>query len=123
MRNKTDLFMINDMPMLLPDEEVGISYEDLDSADAGRDESGVMHRIVIRSKVPVWSFSYAYLTEEDMRYMESLFGDSATFRFTHPDRLDGTPVESICYRSKYGISWKNARSGLWRNYSFNIIEC
>lgn len=123
MRNTTDLFMINGMPILLPDEEVGISYEDLDSADAGRDESGVMHRILIRSKVPVWSFSYAYLTEEDMRYMESLFGDSATFRFTHPNRLDGTPVESICYRSKYGISWKNARSGLWRNYSFNIIAC
>ena len=37
--------------MLAPDEGVEMSFEDLDSADAGRDEAGYMHRSVVRYKV------------------------------------------------------------------------
>lgn len=110
--------------MLLPDEEVSISYEDLDASDSGRDESGYMHRIVVRHKVASWGFSYSHLTEEEKRYMESLFPDAASFAFGHPSREDSSAQEeTICYRSKYALSWKNARTGLWNNYGFNIIEC
>lgn len=124
MRAKTNLFQINGQPMLVPDADVGVSYEDLDSADSGRDESGTMHRIVVRYKVPSWSFIYDQLTEEEKQYMESLFPDEPTFVFTHPDRLDASKeVETECYRSKYGISWRNAATGLWSGYSFNIISC
>ena len=64
------------------------------------------------------------LTEEEKQYMESIFPDSADFLFTHPSRLDSSaPAVSRAYRSKYAISWKNARTGLWCNYGFNIIEC
>ena len=124
MRSKTELFKINGTPMLAPDEDFSVSYEDLDSSDAGRDESGVMHRNVVRFKVGSWKFSYSYLTEEEKKYMENLFGDTATFQFTHPSRLDASVLETHkCYRSKYGISWKNAVTGLWSGYSFNIIQC
>ena len=124
MRAKTELFLINGQPMLVPDAEVGVSYEDLDSSDSGRDESGVMHRIPVRYKVSSWSFTYSHLTEEEKQYMESLFPDAADFTFTHPDRLDSSVAVSCkAYRSKYGISWRNAKTGLWSNYSFNIIEC
>lgn len=124
MRATTELFMINGKPMLVPDSEVSVSYEDLDSSDSGRDESGVMHRIPVRYKVGSWSFSYSHLTEEEKQYMENLFPESAEFQFTHPDRLDASaPVVSQAYRSKYSIAWKNARTGLWSNYGFNIIEC
>lgn len=124
MRSKTDLFKINGVPMLAPDDDFGVSYEDLDSSDSGRDESGVMHRSVVRYKVGSWKFSYSYLTEEEKQYMENLFGDAATFQFTHPSRLDAAKPETHkCYRSKYGISWKNAVTGLWSGYSFNIIQC
>ncbi len=124
MRAKTTRFAINGAPMLVPDEDVGFSYEDLDSADSGRDESGVMHRIPVRFKVGSWSFSYTHLTEEEKRYMEALFPDAAEFDFTHPDRLDASKsVTCKAYRSKYGISWRNARTGLWSGYSFNIIQC
>lgn len=124
MRATTELFMINGKPMLVPDAEVGVSYEDLDSSDSGRDESGVMHRIPVRYKVASWSFSYSYLTEEEKQYMESLFPSAADFLFTHPDRYNAA-VSSVsrAYRSKYGLTWKNARTGLWSGYSFNIIEC
>ena len=124
MRAKTDLFKINGYPMLVPDEEVSVDYEDLDSSDSGRDESGYMHRIPIRHKVGTWNFEYAYLTEEEKQYMENLFPDAATFQFQHPSRKDASRAEvTTCYRSKYGISWKNARTGLWNGYSFSIIEC
>lgn len=110
--------------MLAPDEQVEVSFQDLDASDAGRDESGFMHRIVVRHKVASWKFSYAHLTEEERAYMETLFGDADTFLFTHPDRLDASKtVQTKCYRSQYGISWRNARTGLWSGYSFSIIEC
>ena len=124
MRATTQLFQINGKPMLAPDAEVVVSYSDLDASDAGRDESGFMHRIVVRHKVGSWKFSYSHLTEEEKRYVENLFSDAATFQFRHPSRLDATVAEeTLCYRSKYDISWKNARTGLWSGYGFSIIEC
>jgi hypothetical protein len=124
LRAKTDLFTINGKPMLVPDQDVSVSYEDLDSSDSGRDESGVMHRFVVRHKVGKWGFSYGHLTEEEKQYMEGLFAESATFSFGHPGRLDGSKMETTtCYRSKYSLSWKNAATGLWSNYNFQIISC
>ena len=124
MRALSTQFFINGQPMLVPDEDVSHSFEDLDDAAAGRDESGYMHRILVRSKVGVWVFSYAFLTDEELRYMEQLFGDGATFLFTHPARLDSAVSEhTTCYRSKYSLSWKNARTGLWTGYGFHIIQC
>lgn len=124
MRPYSEHFFINGKPMLVPDEDISPSYEDLDDSNTGRDESGVMHRIVVRYKVESWPFTYAFLTEDEKKYMESLFPDAPYFQFTHPDRRDvATSVTTQCYRSKYSISWKNARSGLWQNYSFSIIEC
>jgi hypothetical protein len=108
----------------VPDGEVSVSYEDLDDADSGRDESGVMHRIPVRYKVGSWNFTYSHLTEEEKQYMENIFPDSADFAFTHPSRQDAAvAVTERAYRSKYGISWKNARTGLWSNYGFTVIQC
>ena len=124
MRAKTELFKINGVPMLVPDAEVAVSYEDLDAADSGRDESGFMHRIVVRYKVGSWKFEYAHLTEEEKQYMENLFPNADSFQFQHPSRHNSKQSEvTTCYRSKYGISWRNARTGLWSGYSFSVIEC
>lgn len=123
-RSFTNIFRINGKPMFAPDEDVGVSYSDLDADDSGRDESGYMHRIVVRYKLGTWSFEYASITEEEKRYMEELFGDTPDFDFTHPDRLNAEKEVTVkAYRSKYGLSWHNARKGQWRNYKFNIIEC
>lgn len=124
MRSVTQAFLINGRPMLAPDEEVSVSYEDIDAADAGRDQAGFMHRSVVRCKVPSWNFSYAFLTEEEKNYMEGLFGEESTFTFTHPSRQNAAVSEQTqCYRSKYGIRWKSAKTGLWSGYSFTVIAC
>lgn len=113
----TDLFLIDDMPMPIPDEDVEVRYEDIDAAAAGRDESGVMHRVPVRQNVGSWGFSYSVLTQEEKTYLDQLFAGKATFRFT----VEG--VTKTCYRSGVTVSWRNAATGLWRGYGFTIIEC
>lgn len=122
MRAYTTDFKINGNPVLAPDAGVGFSYEDLDAEDSGRDEAGFMHRDVARYKVGKWSFVYSHMTQGELNYMEGLFPDEPDFEFTHPDRHTGEPVTTICHRVKYSISWWNAKEGVWRNYSFNIVE-
>lgn len=119
-----DRLKINGKPMFAPDADIDFSYEDLDDSDSGRDESGVMHRVVVRYKVMSGSFVFSHLSYEDYKYMESLFPDEPDFKFTCPDRKDfSKDVTLTCYRSKFGISWRNAVTGDMRNYKFNIIEC
>lgn len=124
MRATTTLFTINGKPILAPDKGVSVSYADLEATDSGRDESGVMHRIVLRHKVPTWRISYSSLTEEERQYMEALFPDAATFTFRHPSINDASVAEeTVCYRSGFNIAWQNAITGAWSGYSFDIKQC
>ena len=121
---KTTLFTVNGQPFWAPDADVSMSFEDLDGAEAGRDESGFMHRQVVRHKVGTWNFQFAAITEAQRQYMEGLFPQEGTFLFGYPDPRDASQTAyCVAYRSKYGISWRNAKTGDWRNYSFSIIEC
>lgn len=120
----TDLFKIDGQPMYAPDAGVEPSYADLDAADSGRDESGVMHRAVVREKVATWPFQYSALTDGEYAYLIGLFAGKATFAFTHPKAGSSREVETTtCYCSNYSIAWRSARDGRWRNLKFNIIEC
>ena len=124
MRSKTNLFQVNGKPLLAPDGGVAVMYADLDAADAGRDEAGVMHRYPVRYQVASWDFTYSFLTEVERKYMEGLFPNSATFSFTHPSRTDSSKsVTTTCYRSQHTVTWQDAKTGLWSNYGFRIIQC
>ncbi len=115
-------FLIDGQPILVPDEDVTISYEDLDSEESGRDESGVMHRIVMREGVKKIPLSYAFLDREEYRYMESLFKGKPSFQVDCRDE-NGDAMKFTAYRSKHSITVSNVRTGLHKNYSFSIIEC
>ena len=120
----TDRFTVNGKPLLLPDAGVTCSFEDLDSYAAGRDQSGVMHRDVVRYKVGSWTFSYGFLTEAEKQYMEGLFPKAATFTFGYPEPVDAEKTRTCtAYRSRYSLSWYDAARGVWKNYGFSIIEC
>lgn len=124
MRQKVDFYQVDGQPMPAPDEEPEFSFSDLDASDSGRDESGVMHRIVVREKVGTWSFSYAHLSDEDLAYLRNLFAGKAQFAFTHPVFGSSNATESCtAYMSQYSAVWKNQRTGQWRNFKFNIIQC
>ena len=124
MRQKTDLFLIDGMPMYVPDGDMGVSFEDLDASDSGRDEAGVMHRIVVRYGVGKWAFSYHAITQEEFAYMEQLFQNKDSFQFTYPCMTDCSKAETVtAYRSKAEIVWRSAKTGDLRNYNFSIIAC
>ena len=124
MRQKVDFYQVDGQPMPAPDEEPEFSFADLDASDSGRDESGVMHRIVVREKVGTWSFSYAHLSDEDLAYLRNLFAGKAQFTFTHPVFGSSNATETCtAYMSQYRAVWKNQRTGQWRNFKFNIIQC
>lgn len=115
-------FLIDGEPILVPDCDISVELNDLDDEDSGRDEAGVMHRIVLRRKMKSIPLSYAVLTLEEYRYMESLFDGKDEFQVDYRD-MDGQPARFIGYRSKHGITIHNIKAGICRNYKFNIIEC
>ena len=117
----TDLFQIDGVPMLTPDGDIRVQFEDIDAAAAGRDESGVMHRIAVRQGVGSWEFHYSSLTDGEMQYIRQLFQGKPYFQFTFPG--ESGPETRTCYRSGLTITWKNARTGLWKGCGFSIIEC
>lgn len=119
-RTYSTLYTIDGAPMLEPDQEVSVSKNDLDASDSGRDESGVMHRIVVREKVLTFGFSYAVLDAQDYQYLESLMAGKPQFTFGY--EVSGQKQTCIAYCSKTSIVLKS-RSGLYKNFKFNIIQC
>ena len=117
-----DEFKINGSPILTPDANVEMTLTDLDSGSAGRDESGVMHRIRVRKRVKTWAFQYFALSRQEFQYMEELLSRNATFTFTYPG-LDGSAKTCKAYCSNTGLTYENAKLGLYRNYKFTVIEC
>ena len=119
----TNLFMIDGRPMLVPDGDMVLSVEDIISADSGRDESGVLHRFVLRKDVKSWDFVYSQLIQEEYAYMESLFAGKDSFQFTSPSPTDGSTQTVTACRDKHSILWQSAAKGLFRNYRFRITAC
>ena len=115
-------FKIGGKPILVPDGSVDMTLTDLDSGSAGRDEAGIMHRIMVRKRVKTWNFQYFALTRQEFQYMEELLSQEAEFVFTYPD-TDGTAKDCRAYCSTTGLTYENARLGLYRNYKFTVIEC
>lgn len=115
-------FLVDGKAILAPDADVTLTQTDLDASDAGRDESGVMHRMVVRHRVKSWEFRYATLTAQEYAYMQSLFAGKSEFVFSYPDDA-GNMAQCTAYCSNTGISFHNARLGLYKNYRFTVIEC
>ena len=121
-RSYSDEFYIDGIPLLAPDRDVEISENDLDSSDSGRDESGVMHRIVIREGVRTWAFNYAILTAADYSYIKELFRGKPSFAFRVKE-ADGSITDTTAYCSKRSIVLRDKATGGYKNLKFNIIEC
>ena len=124
MNTLTHAYQIDGLPMIAPDENLQMSFEDIDAADAGRDESGVMHRIPVRRKVGKWSFHYTHLTQEEFAYMVSILPQDGVFWFAYPSMSDCTQIECCkAYLSGYSVLWQGMKSRAYRDLKFNIIQC
>ena len=114
--------LIDGRPILVPDQDMTMDYTDLDSPETGRDDAGIMHRMVLRQNVRKFQLSYSALTREQYRYLESLFAGKPEFTVTYRDH-DGRKQEFRAYRSGHSITVRNARTGLYKNYKLTLIEC
>lgn len=117
-----EAYKVNGQPLLVPDADVELTLTDLDSGSAGRDESGYMHRIRVRKRVKTWAFQYFALRREEFQYLEALLSGNEVFTFTYED-AGGTVRSCSAYCSNSGLSYHNAKLGLYRNYKFTVIEC
>ena len=72
MRQKIENFTVDGKPLLLPDGPVEARCTDILSPESGRDESGRLHRFVLRNKLRSWKFAYRDLTGEEKTYLQAL---------------------------------------------------
>lgn len=114
-------FRVDGVPMPAPDQDVELQLSDLDASDAGRDESGVMHRIVVRRRVKAWAFTYSHLTAAEYAYIQALFAGKDTFQFTYPTAEGQETCTAYC--SGGSIAVRNLRTGIYKNCKFSIIQC
>lgn len=103
--------------MLTPDAEVELSWQDLDSESAGRDESGFMHRAVLRRGVRTWGFTYGVLTAQELCYLRELFAGKDTFTF----ESEGESCTAYCAKGEVRLF--DRTRGVYKGMKFNIIEC
>ncbi len=117
-----DDYKIGGKSIIAPDADIQIVGTDLDSDSTGRDESGFMHRDVLRYRVKNWELSYSSLSAEEYVYMQSLTAGKPYFDFQYKD-IDGTVKTVKAYCSNDSITYRNAVTGDYRNYKIKIIEC
>lgn len=115
-------FQIDGWPILVPDADVTWEYNDLDSDESGRDESGVMHRIVLRHGVRKCVLPYETLTRDEYLYMRSLLEGKSEFEVRYRDH-SGQVAVFMAYNSNHSITVHNAKTGIYKNYNPSIIEC
>lgn len=113
---------IGGKPILAPDADVKVTVEDLQSDATGRDESGYLHRYILRRGLLSWTLHYSRLTPEEYRYMEELFSGSPTVEVTWVDPKGDTKT-CTAYRTGHTITVHNVRSGYYRNYGFTLQQC
>ena len=114
-------YLVDGVPVIAPDAGVNLTRTDLDSSETGRDQSGFMHRILMRSRVRTWELHYAHMTAQEYEYMCRLFEGKDVFRFTFTE--NGKTNTAVCYCSGDSITYQNAVSGMYSNYKLKIIEC
>ena len=117
MRAITNEITIDGSPLLLPDRDIKITRTDLDDSDSGRDESGVMHRFVLRERMQKWEIHYDHLTAEEYNYLKSLISGKAEFDFY----FYGEYHRAYC--SNDNVTLRNAKTGEFKGFSLKIIEC
>lgn len=123
MRKFDEEFLIDDLPVLLPDEGVKIEPEDIFASESAQDESGYMHIIPLRSGVMKFTLNYRFLSLEEYQYMESLFRGKTTFNAQFRN-LDGNSETRICYRPRMpNPALRNRKTGAYDGYTLTIKEC
>ena len=119
-RNYDNFHMIDNSPMLSPDVDVEITYNDDDYG--AFDQAGYYHRMVGRFNRRTWKFKYAILTKEEFIFIRSLINEKESFIFSFLNERDA--VETVrAYSKPVSVAYQSKRSGLYKNLTLEIVEC
>lgn len=114
--------LIDGSPLLSPDADVEISFTDMESEGCGFDEAKFYHRFVWRFDRRSWKFKYSFLTREEFLYLRSLYKQKTTFMFSFlNEQNEEETVHAYCVAGN--VVYQSKRSGLYKNFSLEIIEC
>lgn len=117
MRSFDSVYQIDGSPLLVPDAGVEISRADLEGEGTDRDAGGFLHRMVLRSGVRTWSFTYGLLTAQEHDYLQGLFTGKASFAFS----CESGTVTAYC--DKQDVTLFDRTRGLYKALKFSITEC
>lgn len=123
MKRKYDTtHLVDNTPMLMPDADAELVFEDREDSSTGVDQGGYLHRTILRYDVRKWIFSYAFLTKEEYEYIRMLFRNKAAFSFTFTN--DFGEIETVnAYCVPSSVVYQSKRSGLYKNLRLEINEC
>lgn len=100
------------------------SYEyklsDVSSADAGRTEDGLMHKLRIAQKVHLQLAWQNITTAQASTVLNAFNPEYIQVKYLDPKA--GDVQTKIFYVGDRSVPAYNTRMGLWSNVSFNIIE-
>lgn len=115
-------FQVDGRPLLMPDAGVAVKKQQLLAADSGRDESGFLHRRLLRQDMRQWDFSYGAVTAGEYRYLMSLFEGRGSFLFSFRAE-DGQPQTARCYWDGCTASLFDTAQGVYKSLKFSVVEC
>ena len=122
--NLTQRYKIENTPVVAPNAGVQLRVSDIEAEESGRDESGYLHRVVLRPGLATWTLSYRDLSREEYDYMMALLPGSGSFLFTHPDNADADRSNvSRCCITDIRAGWHNALPGQSRELKITVTQC
>lgn len=96
------------------------SYQDISSADAGRTEDGVMHKMQIGTKVKI-ALAWKNISQAEASTILQAF-NSEYVEVKYKDTLSNSFVTKTFYCGDKTITTYNSKLGIVSSVSFNIIE-
>ena len=115
-------FQIDGQPVPVPDADLSVEVVDLEAEDSGYDESGVLHRFLVRKQVHCITLLYDVLSREEYHYLRALVGGKDTFSVQYRG-VDGQPSELIGYCTGLQAALHNAKQGIYKGLKLVIREC
>lgn len=114
MRSLCDFYKLGGKALPVPDGEVVLRKTDLEAPESGRDESGWLHRSVLRQGLGRWEFSWSRVTGEEYAYLAGLL-TAPVLQLTE----DGTQLDVFCRE----FSARRQREGLYGSVRLILEQC
>ena len=94
---------------------VTVKQADLDAPETGRDESGYLHRVVLRHGLRTWEFSYRDLTAAQLAALQALLPQGQCC-------LTWAEGTADCYLAAFTVTGRQTLTGTAVNATLTLKE-